>query len=99
MITIIVLPTKPADKNYPYFKCPNKVLEISDSEVEKLITGTPGVYHLKHYANDMDKMSDKEIMEYFNKTMQMDNVTILSKHTANGYSTEEKRFFVRIIRS
>ena len=98
MVKIVALPTKPEDKNYPYFKAPSKVLEISDDEVLKLTVGQRGVYHLFHYGKDLDKASDREVMDYFNSKMEMDNVTILSKKTKNGYSTEERKFFIRIIR-
>ncbi len=97
MVKIVALPTKPEDKSYPYFKNPAKVLEISDDEVLKLTVGQRGVYHLFHYKKDLDKATDREVMDYFNKTMQMDDITLLSKKTKNVYSTEERKFFIRII--
>lgn len=97
MFTVILFPVKPEDKDYPYYKSPKKVLEIEDDEAVKHISGTNGVYHLKHYTDDMDGLSDKEIMDYFNKTSRM-KVEILSKKTGKGYSTENKDYYVRIIR-
>ena len=97
MFTIILFPVKPKEKDYPYFKSPKKVLEIEDEEALSQLSGSMGVYHLKHYLDDMDNLSDKELVDYFNKTSKM-NVTILSKKTGKGYSTEEKDYFVRIIK-
>lgn len=97
MFTIILFPVKPGNKDYPYYKSPKKVLEIEDKEALGCTSGVKGVYHLKHYPNDMDKMTDKELVDYFNKEMKT-KVTLLSKKTAKGYSTEEKTYFVRIIR-
>jgi len=97
MFTIILFPVKPGNKEYPYYKSPKKVLEIEDEEALSQLSGSMGVYHLKHYLDDMDKLSDKELVDYFNKTSKM-NVTILSKKTGKGYSTENKDYYIRIIR-
>ena len=67
MFAVILFPVKPANKEYPYFKSPKKVLEIEDDEVLACTTSIKGVYHLKHYINDMDELSDKELVEYYNK--------------------------------
>lgn len=97
MFTIILFPVKPESKDYPYIKSPKKVLEIDDEEALQFTTCGYGVYHIKHYVNDMDGLTDKEIVEYFNKISKM-NVSISSRKTGNGYSTEDKDYFVRIIR-
>lgn len=97
MFAVILFPVKPTDKDYPYFKSPKKVLEIEDDEVLKYTFGVKGVYHLKHYLNDMDESSDKEIIEYYNAKNKA-KVVISSRKSGKGYATEDKDYFVRIIK-
>ena len=97
MFTVIAFPVKPENKDYPFYKSPKKVLEIEDSEAMTYISHTKGVYYLTHHINDMDDLPDKELVEYFNNKNNM-KVLINSRKTGNGYSTENKEYFVRIIR-
>ena len=97
MFTIILFPVKPEDKDYPYYKSPKKVLEIEDDEALTFTTAIKGVYHLKHYLNDMDDLKDNELVEYFNDKSSM-KVSISSRKTGKGYQTENKDYYIRIIR-
>lgn len=97
MFTVILFPVKPDDKNYPYYKSPKKVLEIEDNEALSHTAGTNGVYYWKHHIDDFDGLSDKEIMERYN-SISKNKVEILSKKTGKGYSTEDKNYYVRIVR-
>ena len=97
MFTVIVFPVKPENKDYPFDKSPKKVLEIEDGEAMTYTSHTKGVYYLTHHINDMDNLTDKELVDYFNNKNNM-KVLINSRKTGNGYSTENKEYFVRIIR-
>ena len=98
MFAVILFPVKPTNKEYPYFKSPKKVLEIADDDVLACTTSIKGVYHLKDYLNDMDELSDKELVEYYNKT-SITKISISSRKSGKGYSTENKDYYVRIIRT
>ena len=98
MFAVILFPVKPTNKEYPYFKSPKKVLEIEDDEVLACTFNIKGVYHLKHYINDMDELSDKELVEYYNK-LSIPKISISSRKSGKGYSTENKDYYVRIIRT
>ena len=98
MFAVIVFPVKPTNKEYPYFKSPKKVLEIEDDEALDCTAIIKGVYYLKHHLNDMDELSDKELVEYYNKTSITKN-SISSRKSGKGYSTENKDYYVRIIRA
>ena len=98
MFAVILFPVKPTNKEYPYFKSPKKVLEIEDDEALACTTSIKGVYHLKHYINDMDELSDKELVEYYNK-LSIPKISISSRKSGKGYSTENKDYYVRIIRA
>lgn len=97
MFTIILFPVKPENKDYPYYKSPKKVLEIEDEEALSQLSGSMGVYHLKHYLNDMDDLKDNELIDYFNSKSNM-KVSISSRKTGKGYQTESKDYYIRIIR-
>jgi hypothetical protein len=97
MFTIILFPVKPENKDYPYYKSPKKVLEIEDDEAIKYATGAKGVYYLRHHIDDMDGLTDREIVDYYN-SMSKPKIQILSKKTGKGYSTENKDYYVRIVR-
>lgn len=97
MFAVIVFPVKPTNKEYPYFKSPKKVLEIEDDEALDCTAIIKGVYYLKHHLNDMDELSDKELVEYYNKT-SITKISISSRKSGKGYSTENKDYYVRIIR-
>ena len=97
MFTVIVFPVKPESKDYPFYKSPKKVLEIEDGEAMTYTSHTKGVYYLTHHINDMDNLPDKDLVDYFNNKNNM-KVLINSRKTGNGYSTENKEYFVRIIR-
>ena len=97
MFTVIVFPVKPENKDYPFYKSPKKVFEIEDSEIMTYTSHTKGVYYLTHHINDMDNLADKDLVDYFNSKNNM-KVLINSRKTGNGYSTENKEYFVRIIR-
>ena len=97
MFAVIVFPVKPTNKEYPYFKSPKKVLEIEDDEALDCTAIIKGVYYLKHHLNDMDELSDKELVEYYNK-LSTPKVLISSRKSGKGYSTENKDYYVRIIR-
>ena len=97
MFTIILFPVKPENKDYPYYKSPKKVLEIEDDEALTFTTAIKGVYHLKHYLNDMDDLTDNELVDYFNSKNNM-KVSISSRKTGKGYQTESKDYYIRIIR-
>ena len=98
MFAVIVFPVKPTNKEYPYFKSPKKVLEIEDDEVLACTTSIKGVYHLKHYINDMDELSVKELVEYFN-ILSTPKISISPRKSGKGYSTENKDYYVRIVRT
>ena len=49
-------------------------------------------------APDMDELSDKELVEYYNK-LSTPKVSISSRKSGKGYSTENKDYYVRIIRT
>ena len=98
MFAVILFPVKPANKEYPYVKSPKKVLEIEDDEVLECTTSIKGVYHLKHYINDMDELSDKELVDHYNE-LSIPKVSISSRKSGKGYSTENKDYYVRIIRT
>ena len=97
MFAVILFPVKPENKDYPYYKSPKKVLEIEDDEAIKYTTGAKGVYYLKHHIDDMDGLTDREIVDYYN-SMSTPKIQILSKKTGKGYSTENKDYCVRIVR-
>ena len=96
MFTVIVFPVKPENKDYPFYKSPKKVLEIEDSEVMTYTSHTKGVYYLTHHINDMDNLPDKDLVDY--KILNNMKISISSRKTGKGYSTENKEYFVRIIR-
>ena len=98
MFAIILFPVKPANKEYPYFKSPKKVLEIEDAEALACTVGVKGIFYLKRYLNDMDELSDKELVEYYNK-LSAPKISISSRKSGKGYSTENKDYYVRIIRA
>ena len=98
MFAVILFPVKSTNKEYPYFKSSKKVLEIEDDEALACTVGVKGVYYLKHYTNDMDELSDKELVEYYNK-LSIPKISISSRKSGKGYSTENKDYYVRIIRA
>ena len=98
MFAVILFPVKPTNKEYPYFKSPKKVLEIEDAEALACTVGVKGIFYLKRYLNDMDELSDKELVEYYNK-LSTPKVSISSRKSGKGYSTENKDYYVRIIRT
>lgn len=98
MITIIKFPQKPTDKNYPFYKDPRKALSEPDEIVEPMIAGVNGVYHLKHYKNDWDKLTDREIIEKYNDCKNTQNIEIGERKSGNGYNTTDKQWFIRIIK-
>ena len=98
MFAVIVFPVKPENKDYPFYKSPKKVLEIEDDEALACTTIIKGVYYLKHHLNDMDELSDKELVEYYNK-LSTPKVLISSRKSGKGYSTENKNYYVRIIKA
>ena len=98
MFAVILFPVKSTNKEYPYVKSSKKVLEIEDDEALACTTNIKGVYHLKHYINDMDELSDKELVEYYNKS-SITKISISSRKSGKGYSTENKDYYVRIIRT
>ena len=98
MFAVILFPVKPVNKEYPYFRSPKKVLEIEDVDALACTVGVKGVFYLKHYLNDMDELSDKELVEYYNK-LSIPKISISSRKSGKGYSTENKDYYVRIIRT
>ena len=89
MFAVILFPVKPANKEYPYFRSPKKVLEIEDVDALACTSNIKGVYYLKHHLNDMDDLSDKELVEYYNK-LSIPKISISSKKSDKEYSTENK---------
>ena len=98
MFAVILFPVKPTNKEYPYFKSPKKVLEIEDAEALACTVGVKGIFYLKRYLNDMDELSDKELVEYYNK-LSIPKISISSRKSGKGYSTENKDYYVRIVRT
>ena len=98
MFAVILFPVKPTNKEYPYFKSPKKVLEIEDAEALACTVGVKGVFYLKRYLNDMDELSDEELVEYYNK-LSIPKISISSRKSGKGYSTENKDYYVRIVRT
>ena len=98
MFAVILFPVKSTNKEYPYFKSSKKVLEIEDDEALACTVGVKGVYYLKHYTNDMDELSDKELVAYYNK-LSIPKISISSRKSGKGYSTENKDYYVRIVRT
>ena len=98
MFAVILFPVKPANKEYPYFRSPKKVLEIEDVDALACTSNIKGVYYLKHHLNDIDDLSDKELVEYYNK-LSIPKISISSRKSGKGYNTENKDYYVRIIRT
>ena len=98
MFAVILFPVKPVNKEYPYFRSPKKVLEIEDVDALACTSNIKGVYYLKHHLNDMDDLSDKELVEYYNK-LSIPKISISSRKSGKGYNTENKDYYVRIIRT
>ena len=98
MFAVILFPVKPANKEYPSVRSPKKVLEIEDVDALACTSNIKGVYYLKHHLNDMDDLSDKELVEYYNK-LSIPKISISSRKSGKGYSTENKDYYVRIIRT
>lgn len=98
MFAVILFPVKPVNKEYPYFRSPKKVLEIEDVDALACTSNIKGVYYLKHHLNDMDDLSDKELVEYYNK-LSIPKISISSRKSGKGYSTENKDYYVRIVRT
>ncbi len=98
MFAVILFPVKPVNKEYPYFRSPKKVLEIEDVDALACTSNIKGVYYLKHHLNDMDDLSDKELVEYYNK-LSIPKISISSRKSGKGYNTENKDYYVRIIRA
>ena len=98
MFAVILFPVKSTNKEYPYFKSSKKVLEIEDVEALACTVGVKGVFYLKRYLNDMDELSDKELVEYYNK-LSIPKISISSRKSGKGYSTENKDYYVRIVRT
>ena len=98
MFAVILFPVKPANKEYPYFRSPKKVLEIEDVDALACTSNIKGVYYLKLYLNNMAELSYKELVEYYNKT-SITKISISSRKSGKGYSTENKDYYVRIIRA
>ena len=73
-------------------------MEIEDDEALACTVGVKGVYYLKHYTNDMDELSDKELVAYYNK-LSIPKISISSRKSGKGYSTENKDYYVRIVRT
>ena len=94
MFAVILFPVKPANKEYPYFRSPKKVLEIEDVDALACTSNIKGVYYLKHHLNDMDDLSDKELVEYYNK-LSIPKISISSRKSGKGYSTENKDYYVK----
>ena len=98
MFAVILFPVKSTNKEYPYFKSSKKVLEIEDVDALACTSNIKGVYYLKHHLNDMDDLSDKELVEYYNK-LSIPKISISSRKSGKGYSTENKDYYVRIVRT
>lgn len=100
MTTVAIFPQKPA-KESQYLKDPKSVLEIDDSEVMKLLHGNRGVFHYSRHDDTLDKLSDTELIS---NMKNMENYhffdsDLSQKKTKKGYSTTDKKYFIRIIKA
>lgn len=97
MIGVFIYSAKPTDKAHPYKKSPKAVLDDTD---ENVVRNFHYAHYYIHWVDDdeIDKMDDKEIVQYMNDTHNY-GLSINSRHTGKGYSTEDKNSFVRIIRN
>lgn len=98
MIAVIVYPAKTKDKEYPYYKEPRKVLEVSDMEVAISTKQGHGIYYWIHWTEDYDKLSDKELVQKYNEK-NSGKIEIASRRSGEGYTTADKENLVRIIRN
>ena len=99
MVTIIKFPQKLTNKDYPFYKDPRMALSEPDNVIEQMIIGVDGVYHLRHYGNDWDKLSDREIIEKYNENKNVTPIEIGERKSGNGYNTTDKQWFIRIIKN
>lgn len=99
MTTIAIFPQKP-DKDCQYLKDQKKVLEIDDSEVLKLLQGNKGVYHYSRHDSSLDGLTDQELVLQLKQVEGFGffDSPISNKHSGKGYSTTDKKYYVRIIR-
>jgi len=95
-VAMFIFPSKEKSKEYIAYKNPREVLEISDEEVVKT-KHTKFVYYVAHYNNDLDKLEDKEIVSSLNKIGHF-NITIGSRKSGLGYTTEDKENFIRLLK-
>lgn len=94
MIGVFIFDVKPSSENYIWKKTPKIVLEADDADIVK----NRKYYFLHHIDNDdVDKMSDVEIVTYMN-TKYGYNVTLPEKKTKKGYTDEDKKHYIRIVR-
>lgn len=96
MVGVFAFPTKPENKEYPYYKTPKKVLEIDDSEV-LLLSKQKGCNYYVHWMEDWDELSDKEIIEKVNRSAVY-HYSISSRKSGQGYNSEDKLQYIRIVR-
>lgn len=94
MVGVLVFSQKPSDG--PYKKTPRKVLE--DDDIEVLRNYHFSTSYFFHWIDDDDiaKMPDKDFIEYANSKNET-QIVLSSRKSGKGYSTEDKKSFVRII--
>lgn len=94
MIGVFIFDAKPTKDSYIWKKTPKEVLDVDDADIVK-----NRQHHYIHYidGDNIDNMSDYEIVEYINTNYNY-NVNLPSKKSKKGYATEDKKHFIRIVR-
>jgi hypothetical protein len=94
MVGVFVFPQKPSDG--PYKDKPKNALSDEDADIIKNYHYASSYFI--HWIDDdeTDKMSDKEIVDYIN-TKHEYQIALSSRKSGKGYSTEDKKSYVRII--
>lgn len=98
MTGIFLFPVKPDNKEYQFYKEPRKALEIDDETVLSFKNTSKGVNYIIHYDNEWDGLSDEQIVEKWNEHCELGQVELSGRRSGLGYTTVDKKRFIRIIR-
>lgn len=92
MVGLFLFPVKPTEEQYRWKKKPREVLEADDAEV----LANRNLHYLR-YDEAYDGLTDAELFK------KMGNLTreklTLGRRSGKGFLTEEKTYFVRILRN
>lgn len=95
MVGVLVFSQKPSDG--PYKKTPRKMLEDDDIEVLRNYHFCTSYFFHWIDGDGVEKMPDKDFIEYANSKNET-KIVLSTRKSGKGYSTEDKKSFVRIIR-